>query len=314
MHEAARRELAATGRSMPPDYRVASTHILERLSGSSRPVPLDAEALELKQRYQADPLAVYEAADDVHRQQLHRFLYTEAALAQIQTGAAADGSNGDRIAAAIEETVPEYSDLAEQFRQRQIDFQVKHAETLSREQLLKLAERLGARHSEARALDIKQRWLKQREKTVDQRGLLGQLDLARDYDLLLGDRQHAADIVIDILHQDPGADYAQDQLKEWNYRYDPQAGTWHPAADSSPDEKLPAVLVEGRLQRGMTSDQVRTSLGQPPTSIQRFASRGGISELWIFRDLGVSVLLTRRQPDEPKAVVDFASVDPPGRD
>jgi len=313
LHDAARRELAAAGRSTPPDFRMASTHILERLSGSNRPVPLDADALELKQQYQADPLAVYESADDARRQKLHRFLYTEAALAQIQAGAAEDGSNGDKIASAIEQNVPEFNDLAEQFRQREIDFRIKHTESLTREQLLKLAERLVERQQEQRAHDIKARWLKNRELAAENGGLARRMEVADDYDLLLNDRKHAAEIVIGVLRDDPLAEFAREKLEKWNYRYDRQTGDWFPAAESSLDDKLPAVMVQGQLQRGMTAEQVRASLGQAPGSIQRFASRGGISELWIFPDLGVSVLLTRRQPAEPKAVVDFGAVNPPDR-
>jgi hypothetical protein len=312
VHDAARRELAVAGRRRPPDFRIVATHILERLAGSSRPVPLDAAALELKERYQADPLAVYEESDDAARQTLHRFLYTEAALAQFHSGAAEDGSNGFKVAADIEQTLPEFADLAEQFRTREIEFQVQHVNTLSREQLLKLAERLAERQQETRAREVKERWLKSREAAYQDRGPRGQMDLAEEYDTLLGDRQHAARIVIDVYRKHAGADYAREKLQDWGYRCNSD-GEWSLAAEVPQHDGLPDVVLEGRIQRGMTADQVRTALGQQPASIQRFASRGGVSELWIFRDLGVSVLLNRRQRDETRVVVDFAPLSPPGR-
>ncbi len=309
VHDAARRELASAGRRKPPDFRVVSTHILERLSGSSRPVPLDAGTLELKERYQADPLAVYDESDDPRRQMLHRFLYTEASLAQIQARAAEDGSNGFQVAAEIEQTIPEFGELAEQYRQREVDFQFNRVETLSREQLLKLAERLVERQQEPDAREAKERWLKHREKALTERGPRGRMELAEEYDTLLGDRHRAAGIVIDVLHKDPGARYAREKLKEWGYHSD-SAGEWSLIADSPQHEELPDVVREGRIQRGMTADQVRTALGQPPATIQRFASRGGIAELWIFPDLGVSVLLNRRQREEPKVVIDYGATLP----
>jgi hypothetical protein len=312
VHDAARRELAAAGRRKPPDYRIVSTHILERLAGSSRPVPLDAAALELKERYQADPLPAYDEADDPRRQTYHRFLYTEAALAQIQLRAADDGSNGFQVAAELEQTIPEFGDLAEQFRQREIDFQIRHVESLSREQLLKLAERLVERQQAARADEVKLLWLKSREQSMSERGPAGRVDLADEYVSLLGDRRRAAEILIDVYRRNEGAEFAAKRLRELGYQCNSE-GDWFEASELPQRDDLPDVVREGRIQRGMSAEQVRTALGQAPASIQRFASRGGITELWVFPDLGVSVLLNRRQPDEPKAVVDFGVTRLPSR-
>ena len=307
IHDAARRELAAAGRRNPPDYRVVSTHVLERLPGSSRPVPLDAAAMELKDRYQADSLAAYDAADDARRQTLHRLLYTEAALAQIETGATEDGSNGFRVAAEIEQTLPEFTELAEQYRTREIDFQIGRAEALSREQLLVLAKRLEDRDQAVRAEEVKRRWLTGREASFNERGARGRIDLAEEYLSLVGDRERAVEILIDVHRKHEGADFAAKRLVDLGYHADAD-GNWSPAPDAPVDDPLGDVIRAGKLRRGMTDDQVRAALGQRPATVQRFASRGGVSELWVFPDLGVSVLLSRRQRDEPRVVVDFSSL------
>ena len=102
-------------------------------------------------------------------------------------------------------------------------------------------------------------------------------------------------------------------ILELGYRAD-ASGEWSPAPDAPVDDPLGDLIRAGKLRRGMTDEQVRAALGQRPATVQRFASRGGVSELWVFPDLGVSVLLSRRQCEEPRVVVDFSglpAIEPP---
>jgi hypothetical protein len=273
-------------------------------------VTLDAAASELKAQYQADPLGVYDTADDAQRQSLHRFLYTEAALERIESRAAADGSNGFTLAAEIEQSLPEFNALPEEFRQREMDHQVRRAEVLSREQLLTLAQRLVDRRQANRAEDVKRRWIASREETFRERGVGGRINLADEYIDLLGDTERAAEILIEVHRENSGAEFARAKLVELGYQYDTD-GNWTRAPETAAEDPVADAIRQGFVRRGMTDEQVAAAMGGRPASIQKFASRSGVTELWAFPERGVSVLLKRRSPAEPRTVVQVSDLTPP---
>lgn len=309
MHDAARRELAAARRRRPPDYSSALTHILERLPGSGRPATLDDAATGLKAKYQADPLGVYESAGDPERQLLHRFLYTEAALERIESRAAADGGNGFALAAEVEQSLPEFTALPEEYRQREIDRDLQRAERLSREQLLTLSQRLAERGQSARAEEVQRRWIAGREETYRERGVGGRMNLAQEYIDLLGDTDRAAEILIEVHREHPGAEFARAKLVELGYQYDTD-GNWTRAPETDAADPVADAIRQGFVRRGMTDEQVAAAMGGRPASIQRFAARGGVTELWTFPERGVSVLLKRKNSGEPRIAVEISDLTP----
>lgn len=305
IHDAVRRELSAARHNRPDMYDIVLTHCLERLPGSDVPLMLDEATLQQQQLYRDDPLTVYEKADGDQRKLLHRMLYAEAALEHIQADAAADGRNGYQIASRIEQTVPEFASTAEEYRARELDYQIEHVPDLTRESLLTLAERLEQRDQAARAEEVKRRWIIAREPVLKSRGVNGRFDLADEYIALLDDETAAAEIYMEVFNDPLGQEAARSRLVDLGYRFD---GTEWTLAEENPNDPTADAIRRGVVRRGMTDDQVQAALGGRPTSIVRLASREQITELWIYRDHGISIRFDRRGTDQGRVVVEISNL------
>lgn len=305
IHDALRRELASARRGKPELYNVVLTHILERLADSDVRLTLDEATLEQQRLYREDPLAVYEQADEDQRRTLHRLLYAEVALEQIEGAAAADGSNGFEVARRIEQTVPEHAALAEEYRSREITWQIEHVPELTRENLLTLAARLDERDETARAEEVKRRWLDAREPTWRGRGINGKLDLAEEYIQLLGDEAAAAEVYKEIFREPAGQETARTKLVELGYRFD---GADWVSADADPGDPTADAIRRGVVRRDMTDSEVQAALGGRPDSVVRFASRGQVTEVWVYRSHGVSIRFNRRNAADPRTVVEICDL------
>jgi hypothetical protein len=305
IHDAIRRELGAARRGKPEMYDVVLTHTLERLPGSDVPLTLDDATLEQQRLYREDPLTVYEKAKDDERKLLHRMLYAEVALEHIEADAAEDGRNGYQIAARIEQTVPEFAALAEEYRAREVDYQIQHVPELSRESLLTLAARLEQRDQAARAEEVKRRWIAAREPVYRERGVNGKFDLADEYIQLLEDEMAAAELYKEVFNDGVGQEAARTKLVDLGYRFD---GTEWTQADDNPGDPTADAIRRGIVRRGMTDDQVQAALDGRPTSIVRVASRGQVTELWVYRNHGVSIRFDRHAASEPRIAVEISDL------
>ncbi len=311
VHDALRRELKIARQGKPDMYNVVLTHVLERLPDSDVRVTLDEGTLEQRRLYGEDPLGVYEQADEDQRRTLHRLFYAEAALEQIEASAAEDGRNGFEIARRIEQTVPEFSSLADEYRAREIDYQIQNVPELTRESLLTLASRLEERDQAARAEEVKRRWLSAMEPKFRGRGINGKFDLAEEYIQLLGDEAAAAEVYREVFEERAGQEVARAKLVELGYRFN---GAEWVLADDDPADPTADAIRRGIVRRGMTDDQVQAALGGRPTSVIRFASRGQVTELWVYREHGVSIRFHRRAATEPRTAVEICDLSTVPRD
>ncbi len=306
IHQAVQRQLEAARRDSPPSYAPALTRILESMPGSNRPLVLDDQTRDLQRRYLADPQSVYDAAEPAERLKLHRLLYLDAAQEHIESAAAADGSNGFAIASALEESLPELSARADEFREREIAYQIDTVKTLSREQLLQLVQRLEERDRAARGDEMKRRWLAAQEPRYRQRGTFGRFELADEFLTLTGDRDRAVELLIELHGEREAQQLAADRLVAMGYRFGTD-GKWRPADDRGESEFANAI-ARGVIRAGMTEDQIRAALGGVPEKVVRFASRSGVTELWVYEAHDVSVLMKRRREDQTRIAVEISNI------
>ena len=305
LHEAVRRELNAARKRRADQYAGVLTHALEHLPGSDRPLTFDDETLTLREAYQNDPLGAYASAKSPARRVLNRMLYVEAALESIEGAAADDGRNGFDVARRIDETVPEFAELAETYRKREIDYQLGRVSDLRRTELLTLVERLEERDQQARAEEVKRRWLTTRAEDYRERGLRGLLDLAEEYIALLGDEERAADVYREIYQEPGGVELGRERLVELGYEYIDEE--WVPG-DAEHDDSVADAIRRGIVRRNMTDDQVRAALGGRPESVLRMASRNGVTEFWIYPEHGVAIRFSRRTVEEARIAVDITDL------
>lgn len=308
VHDAVRREQRAAQKRDARQRDVVLTHILNRLPGAGLPATLDEATLALQREYEQAPLEVYRKSDADRRRTLHRLLYASAALERIELDAARDGSNGFTIARRIDETLPEYAARGEQYREREIDWQLQRIEALSREELLTLVERLRARDRAPRATEAAREWLAAHEAAFRERGSGGLLDLAEEHLELLNDKDRAAELYMELYQQRTGQETARARLVELGYQFD--GARWTKADGAVLDGTVDAIR-QGVVRRGMTSEQVRAAFGGPPTSVVRFAVRGQISELWVYSEHGVAIELSRRGAEGEAVAVEISELTGP---
>lgn len=290
VHDAVRRELRVARERGAKQRDVALTHLLKRLPGAARQVLRDDAVNELQKEYERNPLDVFRAADAATRSTLNRLLYSAAFLERIELDAADDGRNGFEIAGRIEATLPEFADLAEEHRQREIEWQLQHLEELSRDEMLALGERLEARDRAARASESRRAWLAAQEPALREQGASGLLDLAKEYVALLDDADAAATIYMELFQSRTGQQTARAELVKLGYQFD---GTKWRKSDEAALETTPDAISRGILRRGMTAEQVRAALGKPP-SVVKIAVRNQVCELWVYPEHGVAIELRRR--------------------
>ncbi|MBA3316258.1 MAG: hypothetical protein M3552_10460 [Planctomycetota bacterium] len=249
------------------------------LSGAQQ--PLDTWPMDVAARYAAEPLAVYNRADETSRPVLDRIFLAEAQLTAIERLADSEGANGDGIADQIMAVLPERRDLAERYREREIAFHLEHITSSTRAEALKLATRLEATDRADEAKRALTKWLAAHEATQRTEGPSGLVVVAEDYVAVLGDKAAAARLLVEALAANPESTTIPDKLRQLGYvKVD---GEWitKQEADTRPVEPIVQAMREGRVVLNMSPEQVRKTLGVPDR-IARAASTSQIHEAWIY--------------------------------
>lgn len=255
--------------------------IVRDLPGSTNSIPEPSP--NLRERYASEPFATYHEADVEHRRLLHRFFYSEIALSEIERQVADDFSNGYAIAAQIEARIPECGDLADSYRDRELRYRQSQLSTASRRQALELADQFRRRDQPERARSSLKLWLDSREARLRQEGPSGLIQLADDYIALLDSRAPAVILLKEAYANSPqvAENPAGERLSQLGYEL--HAGQWLTAdeARSIPLDDNERAIREGRIETGMTGEEVRRALGQPQ-KIHRMAYYGHVTEVWVY--------------------------------
>jgi hypothetical protein len=291
IHEACRLELSHLRRDPKADDASLTNRIRTQLPGATD--PLAAEDLPLREKYNASPEQVYIDADETLRKKLHRILYLDVLLAHIERDAKRDGSNGESIADRIQQQLPELTELASSYRQKELAYLTSRVTRLSREQMLELSKRYTGLKRPDDAHRITAEWLKSQEPTRRSEGPTALMSLADDYRLLLDDQKTSVALAEEAWRSDPELAEPKAWLEARGLVL--HDGRWI-SADAVPaptEDPFEAAIREGRVERGMQAEQVRQALGAAPTSILRTASREKISELWVYRSAGLVITLAR---------------------
>lgn len=295
-HEALRlrwgkiRESSAAGEDLLVDPLVKRIRAV--LPRSAEPIAKWPKTLAAA--YADQPVATYNRGDATTHSMLDRLFLAEVLLADIQREAREDGSNGREIAAAIAAAVPERTALAESYRLRAMEYDLAHVKSATRAEVLELAERLKKRDRDADARRALKQWLAVRESAAKADGPAGMVSVAEDYLGLLGDREAAVRVLLAAAKANPDSEPVAAKLKELGFRR--MGGDWLSPEElaARPVDPLTAAMRAGRVIPGMTSDQVRKTLGSPE-HVARAASRTQIYIVWRYGAVsGLAVHFIRR--------------------
>lgn len=287
VHEAYQRLWKKSRAAGRPEPAALLETMSQDLEGSK--IPLDPPQPALRERYWDNPLQVYNRSGLDERPALHRIFYSTVLLEKITDKAQQDGSNGFEIARRIDALVPEQHALAETFRKRELEFRMTNLNTATRREAVELAERFRRRSQPDQGRLALESWLSAKTESLRREGPAGLVRAAEAYISLIDDKQSAAKLLVEAYELSDGSKEVAVKLRELGYQQ--RDGGW-----LSPDEfkQLPEdparkAMREGRIIVGMTTEQVRKTLGVPKSS-SRVATAGRIDEVWTYGEGGGSRL------------------------
>ncbi len=294
IHESLRWRWTAM-QARPQADRAALIKLLEtELEGCRTPIRLRDEKLE--GRYRADPIASYAAAPESDRLRMHRLFYREVLLPGILADARPDGSNGDEIASRLRKAIPEEAELADTYARKHLDWRVSGADTGSRAEMLLLTDELIRNGQKGRADEVRRRWVKATADRLASRGPAGLVQAASEYEALLGDRTKAIELLQAAWEQSSDKTEIEERLERFGlYRRNDQWMTQQ-QVDALPENQMQQAMRAGRVVRGMSPQQVRSTLGRP-NRVTRFATASHMQMVWLFGEPTtnrISVLFDRK--------------------
>jgi len=274
----------------------------------------------LTDAFRKNATRAWEQTTESNRPLLHRLLYSRLQLASLRLQLKPDGSNGVAISKLTREQLPEAAAAAAEFEDMEVQWHLKIADKLNRQQLLEsvqLLEQLGRQNE---SLQLRQRWLEAQEQRFGTTTLAGMLRTAEE--TLFAAEQwrdpRLRDRAIKLLKaaweraaKESPAEVAAiaDRLKTLGWEHFRGAWMTREQMSSVPGNDLQLAAREGRVVPGMTAEQVSRILGRP-TRIARLGGSSILRELWNYQDAGLIIRLRRslQQSSSPLLVEDVAKV------
>lgn len=293
LHEALRIEYGILLKEGRGDEGGLLTSVMKELPGAD--APLTPEDDPLRAGYIESPLVKFKEGDEAARRKYARMFYVDILKHRILKSASPDGKNGFDIADRIEQQLPEYRSLAPEYRQRQYDYYLMKSGSMTRKEMGELIVKLEPLDNPEFVTRLKQRWLIEKEKRIDQTNVVQLVDLGDDYLIIMDDRGTAIKFYKMAYAISPGTQVISDWLKEQGLTL--QSGVWLAKGESLPETNDPllAAVRAGIVREGMNGEQVKSSLGGEPSRKTRIATGTHIQEWWVYEDQGVSVEFTRRR-------------------
>ena len=191
----------------------------------------------LVNEYRRHSVLTYHNASEAKRRTLERLFHIEIAAAAIARFTKPDGSNGEQIAARLDDLIAEQHELAEKHRDAELGFLAKTAATLTRNQLGELVQRCRDRKQEMLAKEALSNWLTRREQSLRKDGVTGLIQLADERLALVQDQPGASALLLEALQLAPKNEDIIERLKKLGYQE--VNGQWvapqsNPAAPNAP--------------------------------------------------------------------------------
>ena len=262
--------------------------VRERLPGADRPAVGAPAFPETLAEYERNPVDAYRAAPAEARRALNRAFFVAVERERIERGAAPDGRDGFAVAARLTDRLPELADLAAGYRARELAWRRARVETATRAEAIELASLFAAEGDEEAAGEVRRRWLAAREKSLRSDGVNGLIRAAEESRAVLPDPAAGAAESARLLREayaaaPPGTDAEANVAARLTALGLVRVGERWLApdeADAAIDPTERAVRA-GRVVVGMSGDQVRRALGEPPLKTTA-ATAAGVAEVWVY--------------------------------
>ncbi|QDU46489.1 hypothetical protein Mal52_50100 [Symmachiella dynata] len=285
------------------DLGVAISEAATELPGSE--IPLPQPQPKLRKQYKADPQTSYEGASATQRTLLHRILMSDLILARLQDQLDKNFENGFQIADLIDREIPEFRDLAQEYRDQSLKARTEQVATLSRADILDLQKHYDDQQQPDKGREVVEAWLEHRRNRLDEQDTEGLLNLSEEYVTMLNRPERATDLLLTAAERNPGNERIEAKLGRLGYQL--QNGKWRAprGGDEQDESDIERAMREGRPVLKMTATQLRKAMASEPAKILRIASQGQVDEFWLYGDSTGSQLAVRlsRRDGSPEAKV-----------
>lgn len=267
----------------------------------------DQKELQVPARLQStfpkDAVENYDSGSDNDRRALHRQFYISVRLQQIEGMLKPDSSNGLSLATLIRTELPDQTAEAQKMEQREVQYRLGRLPELSRlelQQLVELLTSLSRGDSTDKVIDD---WVIAQERRFGTTQLEGILRTA-DENLFVAEQWKRTSnqekgiellkLAWNVASQESPADATQiaDRLKRLGWEH--LNGNWMTLKQMEmlPKDDIQLAIREGRVVRGMTVQQVKSTLGQP-ARVSRISTSRTMRELWIYDGTGSAGIVVR---------------------
>jgi hypothetical protein len=259
---------------------------------------------DLAKRYMDQPLQFHENSTPGKLPDVHRMLYLEVVRDGIKKLADPDAINGIVVADRIEKLAPEFASWATEFRLRELDYRLTIAEKMRRSEMLRLRRDLDDHKRTKDSKEVLQRWFRYRTNVLRGEGPDGLIQLAIEYDELLGDKAASIRLLLEAERAKPGTGKVSQRLTSYGFKQ--VNGVWKSPEQivHVPDSPIVIAMREGRVVEGMNAEQVEKTLGKP-VAITRILTSRRLTEYWVYgteSNSGISVRLKRLNITRPALV------------
>jgi len=275
----------------PEAQQQLEKQVFEELPGSR--TPLKTWPVDLQKQYTASPSQFYADAKEETRPTLNRIFAVSLLADRFRHETRPDGRNSFEIADRLRTEIPERADLLHDALKNGIRYFQSQVPTMTRSELDQFCQRLERENETLVLQDVKRKWLTAREPFYRQDGARGLADLAEQWLSLLQDQEQATKFYIDSWK----ANTEYTPATEWLTRHGMKLvnGNWMSAAElaAMPLSPIELAIRDGRVEIGMTRQQVLSALGGAPSSLTRSATSRGVQEWWEYDSAGVVIQFGR---------------------
>lgn len=250
------------------------------LPGSEVALPKDdGPRHEARKAYLAAPRDVYANASQAERARWHRVFWSELTAASIRAAAERPEADLDQLADEASRLLPDRPELVRELRLRHLDERAARFHQLSRADVLVLRDAFHQWGEDERGRGVVRSWLDRQREQLDAHDAEQRLLLAADYRQLLGAEEAAARLLIEALEIAPELKDAERDLRALGYEL--RDGRWQLA---SAEPQRPADRGQRETVPLTAGDPEREVLRrlQKPDRVARVASRGFVTEQWIY--------------------------------
>lgn len=270
--------------------------------------PLNEYVADTADHYLAEPFKVFHSATPAERQQYLRYFYLYVTTSTTIERVDPSGKNASKIAASLKIAAPERKELIELYEKMGLQYESQRVNVMTRQEMLELANMYVERDEQKEANEVKKKWLNAREALYKEDGARGLVDLAEEWIQLLDDRQTAAKYYIEAWKRNSQYPLAAAWLEENGYSL--HEGNWIPSELVPPtmESEIDKAIREGRIEKGMTTAQVRAAMGVAPDSLIRLATAGKVTEVWVYESAHTLVRFSWKFGNEAPVVETITSM------